>query len=276
MEDSRRVSSVLNADKVTLTEEKGVKARIWTSEYFQSHPGEDVGHISIEIPSIKVKNPKYDPSYHPTSKQTIPFYASIWPKRALPPSIQNSPSTSQGPGIFRPEEGQYLTTVEEDMLAEGRLPELMFCLYSLDPEAIVKKFKEITEEMHRKYQEIKEISSTTDNPNDEPSLQDLTAGWVLIGPNTLLNKNSGNSCATLAWSLLKAGGIDHLIGSRYSCYSSSISPDMTASALTDAKMREYQDYPEVRNFIRHCDHYQGKTRYETNVETNTPQKCLIV
>jgi len=90
---------------------KRVIIRVWTSRWNKSFPGEDVGHISLDVGGV---------------------YMSFWP--AVPANPKNS--IFGAPAEFK---GSY----EEDLKEEGREPEITLCLYSLNVAAMRTEFREI-------------------------------------------------------------------------------------------------------------------------------------
>lgn len=91
-----------------------------------------------------------------------------------PRRVQN-----EGSGIKEGISFELLPNYQTDLNYERRAPEVRFCFYSLETDKIEKAFDEIKKTLE---------------------------GWSLLG----LEKKS-ESCASLAWHLLKAGGIDKLV-----------------------------------------------------------------
>jgi hypothetical protein len=110
---------------------------------------------------------------------------SLWPNDA-----RKNPELSKGQknfGVISAINKQFMVNANEDIAAErGRPPEKLFCFYSLNIEAIEARYRDIS---------------------SDPEFK----GWTLIGDNLLLNKGNAHSCASLAYTLLKAGGIYDLI-----------------------------------------------------------------
>ena len=74
-------------------------------------------------------------------------------------------------------------------------------------------------------------------------------GWALLGKNLLLNGGTAHSCASLAYELLKAGGIYNEITSSFSPrFSSIVSPDQLVNAVKAAKLYELEEHPETADF----------------------------
>jgi len=140
-------------------------------------------------------------------------YVSFWPTDA---------GKATASGLFNPIGFENKVDYLADLSAEGRMPEFTIKLYSLHSVAMVLCFNE----------EIKK-----------------TKGWALMGANVLLNRSSGHSCASMAYTVLKAGGIYELIPSRYSStVSSAPSPDALLNVVMQAKRTELEKYPETQSF----------------------------
>jgi hypothetical protein len=224
-----------------------VIVRIWTSEYNKAHPGEDIGHVSIEIPSLTMKNPAYDKN-DPKSKKEIPFYVSLWPAEGI---------KLGGEGTFTPTKHTFHLDYKTDCGAEDRIPELTICLYGLKKGSIKQKFFDICAGKSIKKSLIK----------GDKEFQ----GWVLIGGNRLINHNSGESCASLAYKLLKAGGIYDSIRSGYSSqFASVVAPDNLAEAIKCAKKYELEKYPETKNFV-----YKGESSI-ADIEESKIKNCIMI
>lgn len=109
-------------------------------------------------------------------------YMSLWPKQAHNP-FETSAKESEGKGISKPIAKEFALNYEiERDHYEGREPEFTFCFYTLDIDDIKQRFQVL-----------------------EKSLQ----GWCLFGG---LCENA-ESCVSMAWELLVAGGIQHLVTS---------------------------------------------------------------
>lgn len=143
--------------KVNFLKKQRVIIKIWTSMANIHESGHNVGHVAIETPKK---------------------YMSLWPKQRY--ADQPSAKETEGKGISTPITHQ-LNTAQQDILYEGREPEYLFCLYTLNLDAIEEEYSKL-----------------------EKSLQ----GWALVGG--LLCDNA-ESCASLAWKLLEAGGIGKLV-----------------------------------------------------------------
>jgi len=161
-------------------------------------------------------------------------YMSLWPSRR---------GKTQGRGLFKPIEHQLMPDYSADEKAEGRAPEVTLCFYSLNTGNIETSFQSVS---------------------NDPDFQ----GWALIGNNRLVNQGNAHSCASLAYHLLKAGGIYDLVASLFSSkFSSVVSPDDLLTAVTSAKRQELREYPETREFT-----FEG----ETVVEPASPNRCAIL
>ena len=146
-----------------------------------------------------------------------PHYFSLWPDRS-------APHTSMG--IFTPIQGTF-HQYEDDIMAENRSPETTVCLYGLNVSFMKAEFTKIS----------------SDGANQE-------IGWVLIGGNRIINQGKGESCASLAWRLLKVAGIYEEISSSWSSkFSSIITPDNVGKAIMAAKKYELSKHPETKDFV---------------------------
>lgn len=137
-----------------------ITVRVWTSGFNPNHPGESVGHVSL---------------------QTSEYYMSLWPRQAHSPQEQSA-KESEGWGAFGGISHEFLASLETDERYEQRRPEYIVEFNSLDVAKIDRKFEELK--------------------------QSLT-GWALL-PGLCDN---AESCASLAWELLKAGEIKQLASS---------------------------------------------------------------
>ena len=143
-------------------------------------------------------------------------YVSFWP------TSEAKDSHNWAPGLFKPIDSENKMDYVADFQAEGRAPEFTYKLYSLDTISMKERFNEV-------------ISKTQ--------------GWSLVGSNLLINQGSGHSCASMAYEVLKAGGIYDLLSSRFSSnLSSAPSPDALARAVIEAKKVELVEYPETQKF----------------------------
>lgn len=129
---------------------------IWTSAGNLNHPGDSVGHVSI---------------------QTRNLYMSLWPKQANHPNEQSA-IEAEGPSLFKGISHELLPSYEIDVQYEKREPEVVYCFYSLNVHDIETEFEQIRQSL---------------------------GGWSLLA----LAENA-ESCASLAWRLLCAGGIEKL------------------------------------------------------------------
>jgi hypothetical protein len=193
--------------------EDRVTIRIWTSVFNKTLRGEDVGHISIE---------------------TSDSYMSLWPK-GRPSGIAQA--------FFQKRPPHYMSSYKDDLEAEGRSPELIICLYSLNGEEIEEEFTRI---------------------------KDKIDGWALFGGNALIDRNGAESCVTLAYKLLKKGGLYELISSGNSSrFASVISPDNLSDAIVKAKKEELIIYPETSDY-----RFEEETVVEVLESYNS--KCLVM
>lgn len=112
------------------------------------------------------------------SIQTPNQYMSLWPRQAR--GDEPAAKGNEGLGFFKGISHELLPDYKKDEEYEGRPPEVRLCFYSLN-----------TTDMEREFDRVK----------------DTLKGWSLLG----LEKKS-ESCASLAWHLLQAGGIGKLAG----------------------------------------------------------------
>lgn len=165
------------------------------------------------------------------SIQTPNCYMSLWPKDITnsdaheiygvhAPDFIDSPDTDI---IYETNASPYVS--EDNIPAKPNLPTVI-CLYSLNVDAIEARFKAIKE---------------------DPDF----AGWTLIGNNRLVNKGNAHSCASLAYTLLVAGGIYELISrlnSSHGSLSSSASPAALLGFSQKAKQAELKKFPDTAKF----------------------------
>lgn len=217
--------------KTKCTQGNKVIIYIWTSGFNRLHSGQNVGHVAVSISGLTMKNPKYDSSDE-SSKKEIPLYISLWPAEDF--KLGNK-------GSLQPVGHEFNLSYKEDCEDEvckqrpKGVPELTICLYSLKINFIRKEFLNICFGKSVK-------KGLKGNKNFK--------GWVLIGGNKLINRNSGESCASLAYKLLQAGGIDSLINfSSKSRIASIVSPDELAEVVKNAKRTELKNYPETKIFV---------------------------
>lgn len=160
------------------------------------------------------------------SIQTPNNYMSLWPKGHPSKGLMQ---------YFEVRAYDLLQEFKHDVTLEERDPEFVVCLYSIEFEKIEDKFREFKKKLQ---------------------------GWTLLGSNRLLNSGSAESCATLALSLLRAGGL--LLED--SCFSSSVTPDKMAEVVIAAKKQELLEHPETTNFkfdsetdLEHMFNYRKST-----------------
>lgn len=201
------------------SEENRVIVRIWTSSHHHSHPGEDVGHISLEVPQVEGES----------------LYISLWPQRAA--DNVRLEDTKATPGFFRAEPGTLIQSAQDDIRLEGRRPELMYCLYTFDVDAIAHHFAEKKANL---------------------------GGWVLFGGNWLASDSE--SCATLASSMLRAGDTQHIFGA--GSIGSVTSPDGLSTALQATRIEEARLFEERGVQRPVCE---GETPLHQHVE-----KCILM
>jgi len=107
------------------------------------------------------------------------YYVSFWPKD---PKLHN---------VIVPCASKLIGHLHKDIELESRDPKYTFCFYTLDPEGMLEEFK-------RFYTTLNKGSSN---------------GWCLLGPIWDKFDCTSESCASLVWRLLLAGGIRNLISS---------------------------------------------------------------
>jgi len=210
-----RLQEIFMKDRIKCSEQNRVIIRIWSSGW---KGGENVGHISVE--TTMPKN-----------------YMSLWPSQR---------KTSSSAGFFQdmatPISPDFKADYKADVIAERRKCDITLCLYSLKSSRINKEFNSFLEEIKSSEKEGK------------------PAGWRLIGSNWLVSLiadtgKAAESCASLAYRLLNAGGLYDLISSAYSLgVSSSVVPDVLGKMTKVAKKKELEKYPETQDF-----HFDSET-----------------
>ncbi len=190
-------------------ENNRVVVRIWTSGF---SGGENVGHVSVDIPAI------------PNA------YFSLWPMGLPNGKIQQ---------FYEIREHDFFT-LAGDVHAEGRQAEKTICLYTLNAEEIQAKFNFFKANL---------------------------SGWTLLGSNLLLNNCSAESCASLALKLLQAGGLNE----GNSSLSISVTPDIMAAVLAEAKMNELKTHPFTAELI-----FEGETTIKDLYTDNKKAQCIIL
>lgn len=179
------------------------------------------------------------------SIETPNAYMSLWPDD--PRKDKELSKETRNLGLLAAINKEFKQDADEDYLAEGRVAEKIICLYSLDIQAIEARFKEIY---------------------SDPNFR----GWTLLGNNILLNRGNAHSCASLAYTLLKAGGIYELISSFNSSYgsiSSAASPDALAGISIKAKQAELISYPDTKKFEAFARTATFTYRGASNIEKTT-------
>lgn len=187
--------------------------RIWDSNIKQVLTGQ-VSKEERQVGHISIQTPNKN--------------MSLWP--------ENPPQT-HFEEFFGIQQKDFVLTPEQDVKYESEWdnkgniiklqpPSTIICLYSLDVKAIEARFNEI---------------------HSDPEFK----GWTLLGNNLLLNKGKAHSCASLAYTLLKAGGIYELLSfldSSTGGLSSSASPAALATITNKAKQAELAKYPDTKKF----------------------------
>jgi len=126
-------------------------------------------------------NPKYPgKNVGHVSVQTPNIYVSLWPMQATEDGFPSA-KTVEGWGVTAPISSEFVVDYEKDKTYEGRPPEVIYCFYTLDTAAIEYEFADLKERLK---------------------------GWALFGH--LVSKNA-QSCASLAYQVLLAGGIKRLL-----------------------------------------------------------------
>ncbi|GAB4392544.1 MAG: hypothetical protein Tsb005_07030 [Gammaproteobacteria bacterium] len=216
----------------TLDKNNYVIVRVWTSPLI-THPNQQstsIGHVSIEVPSIQQVDPTDETRF-------CNLYISLWPARALEDITPQKPKITS---FFQGEKYSLLTRPEDDVIAEGREPDIMYAFYS---------FK------------ISQISQYFENQKK------ILQGWVLLGGNMFATRSE--SCVTFAYKILKAGDLHGLLDGK--SIPSLLSPDEFAIKLTTAKQREIKLFPETQT-----DNYKiaGESDYTQTPRINFP--CAIM
>ena len=207
---------------MTISSSNYVLIRVWNSENNQVTPGEDVGHVSVEIFQ---------------NGESVSF-SSLWPEKGIDTSeadaikagghnvtstVQFYHALTKVEGVVKPVGANFHATPQVDFDAEGRLPEYTIALYSLNTEAMRQKAAD---------------------------LQTKTNGWRVVGRNLIrVGRSSDHSCASLAYEILKAGGIYDLVGSHHSSHNSSCtSPDGLGKTVIDAKRSELKKHGSTKSW----------------------------
>jgi hypothetical protein len=160
----------------------------------------------------------------------VPFYISLWPYGIT------------AHGCIANSIPQKLHTFQDDMDIEGREPEIMICFYSLDNDRIFYRFESAAQRLQ---------------------------GWSVFGNLLQLQEDKKESCASLAYKLLKFGDVSSIMPTlveecstsfkeslwffRSPSYCSEIcvatlvkSPDSLIEGLTRAKLKECQQRPDLQ------------------------------
>lgn len=265
----------------TCSETNRVIIRIWTSRDNVDYPGNNVGHISIETTSPKA-------------------YISLWPVpwtqeqiatyRQLQARIQNLEQSMQHQQAkklqiqvekmqaelefkrlryFGERDAMYHTGYEEDERRErenplkAAPPQLTICLYSLDAQGIADKFAEL----QKKITTWRLIGSNIFVQNIEALATNLLMNTKEI--ESTVGKTKVDSCASLAYKLLKEGGIYKRVSSSYSsAHSSAVEPDELAKMVIAAKQNELETFPETKGFT-----FADET---PNANLKTPSSCCLM
>lgn len=220
-------------------ETKRTIVRIWTSGHNPVHPGKDVGHVSIEIQNMKVDG--HD------------LYISLWPQSG----IRFEQIADTVPHRWH--------SLEDDLKAEGREPEVIYCFYTLDRYAMRDKFED---------------------------LQTTLKGWRLLGNLFVRKQDTAESCASVAYNILQAGDTkeilppavhrssklssagsaklfkDKVYSSELSSASVVVSPDALVEILRMAKLRELEKEPNTKDIT-----YPAETSVVVKVKHS---KCLMM
>ena len=159
----------------------------------------NIGHVTLAIPQT---------------------YASIWP------------AESAGGNQFKVVKAAYVDSFKEDIDNEGREPDTIITLYSLNIKAIESSLREI---------------------------KCSDAGFALSGDNSSTrssNDKQAYNCNGLVYALLQAGGVDAITPfgaeSRFVFY---ISPDKFDSYIKEVKEKELEKYPETANYQKNEKEY---------------------
>jgi hypothetical protein len=231
-----------------------VVVRVWTSEDNKHFPGESVGHVSIE-----------------TSNG---MYASLWPVEFTEEQKNEHKGYRKLHQLYRKyfmeRSSEYQHSYNDDYQLEGdKEPQVTVCLYSLDVKSVEKAFN---------------------------ALKDDITGWRLVGSNvfmqttekvvekkmsifienmnveTKVGKRDVDSCSSLAYKLLKAGGIYELISGNYSStFSSVVTPDDLLTAVIDAKLSEIKSHSETANYS-----FSGETDVNVLKKSTKSSNCLVM
>lgn len=234
-------------------EDQHVVINIWTNSQNKALPGKNrIGHISITTPDT---------------------YISLWPLR----------NQSRGNGFFTGDEGlfspfmsvptSYKPDYEQDCIMEGVNEARMIGAKTLlqnDEKAYrLNKEKGLWEHVSSvpkasddAFYAITPVqadfrmalySLDVDKIEEEFALlQSSVTGWKLTGSSFLrcIQKGTAESCASLVYRCLKAGGFYNNLISGLSCQtSSSIDPEDLLRHVVAAKEKELIDYPQTADWI---------------------------
>lgn len=218
----------MQTDRILCDENNRVTIRIWTSESNRQYPGQNVGHVSIETTTPK-------------------SYISFWPVPFTYVDIQKYQVSGKLDRkilkYFGERDAQYMTSYMDDYEKEGKQePQLVICLYGLDAENIIIKFNELKNEIGT----WRLIGSNLLVQNIETVASNVTGKLF----ETNVGKKNIDNCSSIAYKLLKAGGLYDEVSSSFSFkFSSSVTPDDLADAVIAAKNYEHKKFSEIKQFI---------------------------
>ena len=178
------------------------------------------------------------------SIETPSAYVSLWPDD--PRKDKERSTDSRNLGVLGSVQHDFVKSADDDIRNEdNRPPEKIYCLYTLDVSAIEARFNKISTDSDFK-------------------------GWTLLGDNLLINRGNAHSCASLAYTLLKAGGLYQIISRLHSSrVSSVVTPDQLAEVVKKAKQAELHIEPVTQKFTFSRVSAHGCTENETAVTSQS-------
>lgn len=254
----------METEKSGYCEKNRVIIRIWTSADNTQYPGNNVGHISLETQSPNAYISLWPV---PWTLTQIEEYRRLQTKiRDLQQQLQHQQAKALQTKVekmstelelkmlkyFGERDAMYHPCYEKDEVRERdpqssqqeAHPQLTICLYSLNSQNIVDKFAEL----QQKITTWRLMGSNLLVQKAEALTQNLILNTKEI--ESTVGKKKVDSCASIAYKLLKEGGIYRLVSSSYSsAHSSVVKPDELANMLITAKRNELKKFPETAKFV---------------------------
>lgn len=223
-----------------VTEDNRVVIRVWPSNLKEVATGK-VSIKEREVGHVSIETPNCYMSLWPQGVEgKIRQYVSTYPASFHESYVKDiKVETDNSPYASK-----------QDLPTSLSLPSTIVCLYSLDVEAMEARFRDIVS---------------------------VLKGWTLMGNQFLVNKGNAHSCASLAYTLLQAGGIYKLVSRSSSSHkglSVSASPAGLATFSQKLKQAELNAFPDTNKFK--YEKQIGEIRIEFEVEKNesaSPEVC---